>query len=85
MPGCWDYSRKTFPYKTLGYYFIGTLFAINIGNTVYSLAFEDYCKRSSSIYDIKKRNSHVLRKLISQTNDNEKKTIKGKSNTTFSD
>ena len=73
------------PWSTLGANLFVIWGLINAVNISYSLAFEDYCKRTSKIYDVKARNAKVLRSLISDTNKNEKKTIKGKSNTSLSD
>ena len=85
MPAVWTYTFKTMPWKALTLNYLGVVLVINAYNTAYSLMFEDYCKRSSSIYDVKKRNAHALRKLIKDTNDNEKKTVRGKANTSLSD
>ena len=57
MPECWEYTRKTMPYKAFAINFVCVTLIINAYNTVWSLAFEDYCKRGSTIYDTKKRNA----------------------------
>ena len=57
MPDCWNYTRKDFPYRALGKTYFGCLLAINIYNTVFSMIFEDYCKRNSAIYDTRQRNA----------------------------
>ena len=85
MPQVWSFTRKTFPYRSYGKVIIAATLLVNLANTAYSLAFEDYCKRSSSIYDTKKRNAQVLRQLIKETNDAEKSTVQGKANTSLSD
>jgi hypothetical protein len=46
----WNYKIRTFPYKAaLKNYFVCILI-VNSINTVWSLAFEDYCKRNSPVY-----------------------------------
>ena len=69
----------------MGVTYVATVLLINAVNTTYSLAFEDYCKRSSSIYDTRQRNAAVLRSLIKDTNAQHKKTVQGKANTSLSD
>ena len=81
----WSYSLKTFPFRRLAYTFVGVTIGMNIFNTVYSLAFEDYCKRNSKIYDTRKRNAKAIRALIRETNEENKKTVSGKGRTTLSD
>ena len=73
------------PWGKLGFTYVTVLAVTNIANLTYSLALEDYCKRDSQIYDVKERNTRVLRKLIKETNDKEKLTIKGKSMTTLTE
>ena len=85
MPEVWTYTRKTFPFRAFVGTFFSALLLINVVNTGYSLAFEDYCKRNSAIYDTQKRNANALKKLIQETNEKEKKTVKGKANTSMSD
>ena len=57
MPGIWKVTHKTFPYKEFAISYISCFLIMNMINTAYSLAFEDYCKRDSKIYNIKKRNA----------------------------
>ncbi len=85
MPQVWKFNRKTMPWNTLGMNLFVILGLINAVNISYSLIFEDYCKRNSKIYDVRARNAKVLRGLIADTNQNEKKTISGKSKTSLSD
>ena len=68
MPECWKYTRKTFPFKVLAMNYCAVWLVCNSFNIGWSLVFEDYCKRSSKIYDIKQRNAHALRKIINDTN-----------------
>ena len=77
MPDCWNYTRKTFPLRALAINYVAIMCTINLLNTTYSLAFEDYCKRNSAIYDTKLRNARVLRGLIKDTNTEHKKTYAG--------
>ena len=77
MPECWKYTRKTFPLRALAINYVTIMCGLNMLNTTYSLAFEDYCKRNSAIYDTKLRNAQALRKLIKDTNTDHKKTYAG--------
>ena len=85
MPGCWDYTRKTFPFKSLALTYMTVTLFINAYNISWSLIFEDYCKRGSAIYDVQRRNAKVLRELIRDTNETHKKTVSGKASTSLSD
>ena len=85
MPGVWNLTRKTFPYRSLFNTYVASVLLMNIFNTSTSLLFDDYCKRESKIYDVKLRNAKVLRNLIKDTNDEHKKTMQGKANTSLSD
>ena len=85
MPGVWKLKRATFPFKALALNYISIVALINAYNTVWSLAFEDYCIRSSAVYDTKRRNAKVLRDLIRETNETHKKTVDGKANTALSE
>ena len=53
----WSYTFKTLPklLLTINYFFCVCI--INSVNITISLAFEDYCKRDSQIYNTKVRNS----------------------------
>ena len=85
MPACWSYTRKTFPFRAFVTTYISAVVFLNGYNTVYSLLFEDYCKRNSAIYDVKIRNAQVLRDMIRDTNVQHKKSFQGKSNTSLSE
>ena len=52
MPGIWSTTFKTFPYKKFGIVYLECVLIMNVANTAYSIAFDDYCKRSSNIYNI---------------------------------
>ena len=58
---------------------------MNLAHTAYNLAFEDYCNRNSTIYNQYKRNAMILKQIIKDTNEQQKKTIEGKSKTSLSD
>mmetsp|Transcript_7003 Transcript_7003/g.11763 ORF Transcript_7003/g.11763 Transcript_7003/m.11763 type:complete len:82 (+) Transcript_7003:293-538(+) len=60
----WNYSVKSFPFRRFGGTLLRMTLLVNVINIGYSLAFEDYCKRNSVIYDVKKRNSAAVKKLI---------------------
>ena len=68
-PHVWNYSFKTLPKLLLTLNYLVAVALINTVNVTYSLAFEDYCKRHSEIYNAKVRNSKALRSLIKQTNE----------------
>jgi hypothetical protein len=85
MPDCWKYTRKTFPIGALAFTYVTMVALICAYNTVWSMTFDDYCKRNSRIYDVKQRNARVLRDLIRETNEAHKKTVSGKANTSLSE
>ena len=64
MPHCWSYTRKTFPKLLFGINYCACVLLLNTINLGYSLAFEDYCNRHSSIYNTQARNSKELLALI---------------------
>ena len=61
MPSIWNHSFRTFPYKDLAIVYCTCFLIMNIANTAYNLAFEDYCNRNSVIYNQYKRNALMLK------------------------
>ena len=84
MPQVWNYTFKTLPKLLLCINYLVCVCMINTVNISFSLAFEDYCKRDSHIYNPKVRNSQALRQLIKKTNDEHRNTLMGMSHKTLS-
>ena len=83
-PHVWSYTMKTLPKLLLSLNFLVCVLIINTLNISFSLMFEPYCDRQSSIYNPRVRNSQALRSLIRSTNETHKKTLQGKSNQALS-
>ena len=79
QPQVWTYTLKTLPKLLLTLNYLVAVCLINTVNITFSLMFEDYCNRYSLIYNPKVRNSHALRKIIRETNEENRNTLAGKS------
>ena len=83
-PHVWGYTLRSLPKLLLTLNYLVCVLAINTVNLTYSVLFEPYCNRESSIYNPRVRNSTALRKLIRSTNDEHRQTLTGKSHQALS-
>jgi hypothetical protein len=77
-PKIYSYKFKTFPYLLTSINYVFCLIGICALNTISTLAMEDYCKRSSPIYD-PKRSSQQIKQIMHKINEEHKGTREGQS------
>jgi hypothetical protein len=85
MPGVWNLTRKTFPKLLVVIQYFFCVIGINAFNFTTSLIFDDYCKRSSKVYNVQERNLRVLKGLIDETNNKHRGTLEGRSKVTLTE
>ena len=74
MPGCFSYTIRSFPYRAYIFNYWVVLLTLTAVNSVWALAFDDYCDRHSSVYT---RNVREVKHLMKEENARHKKTVAG--------
>lgn len=79
MPQVWTLKIKDTPKLLLIRNFATCVLVINAANLTYSVLFDDYCNRGSDIYNLRVRNSMLLRSTIKKINAEHKTTFNAQS------